>query len=234
MNYLQLCQRVARESGTIAGTLPTTVTGQSGRLLKIVGWVASAWTSIQTHRGAQWQWMRKSLPTATTLTIPGTACYTAASWNVPDLERWHTDRIDERPVSLYLHAAGVSDEGELQEVSWPDWRRKYGRGAQVPNRPIEYAISPANEMCLGPVPDAAYVVNGEYWKTPQTLAADADVPDLPSRHHELIVCRALMSLAEHDEAGDAYAAASSNFLRMMADLERDQLPVLGLGGGPLA
>jgi len=48
MNYLQLCQDTVRESGTISGdATPSTVTGQSGRLLKVVTWVAKAWQQIQ-------------------------------------------------------------------------------------------------------------------------------------------------------------------------------------------
>ena len=38
-NFLALCQKTARESGTIEGVLPSTVVGQSGRLLKVVNWV---------------------------------------------------------------------------------------------------------------------------------------------------------------------------------------------------
>jgi hypothetical protein len=56
MNYLQLCQRVAQEAG-IVGTFPTTTTGQTGELKRIVDWVAEAYTNLQNE--TNWRWLRK-------------------------------------------------------------------------------------------------------------------------------------------------------------------------------
>lgn len=51
MDYLTLCQKVARESGVVAGVQPATVTSQTGRLLKIVSWVNDAWTWVSSGVG---------------------------------------------------------------------------------------------------------------------------------------------------------------------------------------
>ena len=56
MTFLELCQRVDEESGTVAGGQPTTVTGQSGRLKTIVQWTAEAYQRIQTMRST-WLWL---------------------------------------------------------------------------------------------------------------------------------------------------------------------------------
>jgi hypothetical protein len=230
--FLELCQDVARESGTVSGSQPSSVAGQTGRLAKVVNWTAQAWTLIQNRRNG-WRWMRKEF---TGDTIASTARYTAASFNITDLARWHVDNAatGELPVSIYRQSTGAADEGSIVYVSWPVWRARYGRGAQVTNRPVEYTISPSGELCLGPVPDDAYVINGEYWKTPQVLSANADVPECPERFHDIIVYRALMLLAGHDEASTTYAEAMANYTQMLADLERDQFEQVSLGGGPLA
>jgi hypothetical protein len=227
--FLQLCQSVARDSGTVSGTQPTTVTGQTGRLGKIVQFTVQAWTSIQNARGS-WLWMRDEFP-ATALTVAGTARYTGASWNITDLGEWITEK---HGATIYAQAIGVADECEIAFVDWLTWRRFYDRGAQTNNRPTCYTISPAGEFCLGPAPDAVYVVGGEYRQTAQILAANADTPNLPSRFHDIIKWRALMLLAEFDEAPTAMATAGSNYTRMLGDLERDQLPRITIGGGPLA
>lgn len=228
--FLQLCQGVARESGTISGTLPTSVVSQSGRLLSIVKWTAEAWLRIQNMH-ASWLWMRKEFP-ATALTSSGTARYTGASWNITDLAEWI---IEPRNVSIYLNATGVSDETELTFISWDQWRITYGRGTQTNNRPINYTISPAGEFCLGPIPDAIYRLNGEYRKTPQILSANADIPECPTRFHDAIMWLAVSQLAEFDEATPvAIVSAAQKFNEFLFAMRRDQLPQVEIGSDPLA
>jgi hypothetical protein len=225
--FLELCQMVARESGTISGTLPTTVSAQTGRLNKIVNWTNLAWLDIQNTRSS-WLWMRQEFMGAA---IANTSRYTPASWDIDDLSSWITDA---GTVTLYDTSIGVSDEGELPFTPWPEWRVIYGRGTQTPNRPVTYTITPANEFALGPLPDTTYTVRGEYVQVPQSLSANTDTPNCPLRFHNIVAYRALMMLAGHDEAPTTYAEAQSNFSRFMSDLERDQLPAWGSGSGPLA
>lgn len=225
--FLDLCQMVARESGTISGNLPTSVASQTGRLAKIVSWTNLAWLEIQNRR-TTWLWMRKDFSGDT---IANTQKYTAASWNVTDLSKWI---IEDGSISMYDTSIGVSDEGPLVFTPWPEYRATYLRGTQTPNRPVTFTITPANEIAFGPIPDAAYRVSGEYVQTPQTLSANADTPNLPERFHNIIAYRALMMLSGHDEAPTTYAEAQSNFNAMLFDLERDQLPSWASGTGPLA
>lgn len=226
--FLQLCQSVARDSGTVSGTQPTSVTGQTGRLAKIVQFTAEAWTSIQNRRNA-WNWMRAEF---SGVTIANTAEYTAAAWDITDLAEWITD---DGSITLHDQAAGVADEGEIEVIGWDRYRRLYGRGSQTAARPIACAVKPGNgAFLLGPAPDGLYVVRGEYRTAPQVLAANGDTPNLPLRFHDIIKWRALQLLAEFDEAPTAMATAGMNFARLLGDLERDQLPMISIGGGPLA
>lgn len=194
MNYLQLCQDVSRESGTVSGdTTPTTTTGQSGRLLKIVNWTAKAWLAIQNLHD-DWLWMRSEFTGAI---VVGTMRYTDATLGITRWGRWITD---DHSVTLYTTSLGVADEGELLFIDWTTWRQRYGRGAQTPNRPIEYSVSPLGELCVGPTPDVPYVIRGEFQKSAQALAANADIPELPDTNlHSVIVWRALLLLAQFDE-----------------------------------
>lgn len=232
MNYLQICQKTARDSGTISGTAPSSVTSQSGRLLKVVNFVNDAWQDIQNARNA-WLWLRAEFSKDT---IAGTARYTATAWGLARFADWIVDhRVSGRyPTSIYLKATGVADEGAISLIGWDDWKAKYGRGSQTNGRPTQYAVSPAMELCLGSVPDAVYVVNGEYRKGNQTLSANADTPEMPDRFHELIVRRALELLAGHDERPIAFADSKVKASEMYFALERDQLPGIAAGREPLA
>ena len=215
--FLAISQKVTRESGTVAGVLPSAVTGQTGRLLKIVNWVIDAWNEIQNDEST-WLWMRKEFSQET---IADTFRYTPASWNLTDFSRWVIDPLS---VSMYLKATGVSDEGEVNFLRWDEWRTKYGRGTQDANRPIEYTITPLNEFALGPKADKVYTVSGEYYAGNQTLAADGDVPNCPARFHDVIVWKALMKLAATDEGPEQLAHAESLYRPLRFALERDQLP----------
>ncbi len=230
--FLELCQDVARESGTISGTNPAAVTGQTGRLLKVVEWTAQAWVDIQNLH-ADWRWLQKTFSGDTT---SGAAQYTSASWSISRLRDWARDDFETgyQPHTIYLTATGVSDEAALREISWHQWRTRYGRGAQTNNKPSEYAISPAGEFSLGPIPDDAYTVQGEYRQAATTLSEGGDSPNMPLEFHDIIVWRALMLLADFDEAVGQKVTAEGKYMTMMEALRRDQLPIVSLGGGPLA
>ncbi len=226
--FLDLCQSVARDSGTVSGAQPVSVSGQSGRLAKIVQFTAEAWTDIQNSRSA-WAWMRKEFAG---VTIAGTAEYTPAAWNIVDLAAWI---VEGGSVTLYDQAVGPADEHEITPINWDRYRRMYGRGAQIAQRPAACAVKPSNgALLLGPAPDGVYVVRGEYRAAPQVLTSNADVPAIPLRFHDAIKWRALQLLAEHDEAPTAIATAAANFRRVLGELERDQLPQITIAGGPLA
>ena len=81
---------------------------------------------------------------------------------------------------------------------------------------------------IGPAPDVAYKVAGEYIRNAQVLAASADIPRLPVQHHAVITYRALMYLAEFDEAKDAYQLAMVHYTPIWDSLIADQLPTMTL------
>ncbi|MEQ9131100.1 MAG: hypothetical protein RJQ08_13670 [Salinisphaeraceae bacterium] len=226
MKFLDLVQMAARESGTVSGNQPSTVVNQTGRLGKFVNWTQTAWTAIQNRRNA-WRWMQAEFEDDTTA---GSARYTSSSWN---LDRWGEWLYGGDLVTLYKVSEGVSDEGVILYLPWHDYRRTYDRGVQNQDRPLHYAISPDGEFCLGPKPDATYRVRGMYRKSPQALAANDDVPEMPARFHEAIAWHALMLMAEHDEAELHIQTANRRFYDIIGTLERDQLPQTIIGG-PLA
>lgn len=223
--FLQLCQQTARDSGTVSGVQPTTVVSQTGWLGTIVAAVSNAWVDIQNDRNA-WAWMRKEF---TGGLLADTAEYTPASFGLTDHAEWIDD---EGCVTIYLTATGVSDENALSRIDWADWRKRYDRGSQTSARPAHYAVRPRDgALCFGPTPDAAYTVRGEYRSTPQVLAVNADIPEMPERFHDAIKYRALMLLGQHDEAPAAVNYPANEFRRVMGDLMRDQLPRVRIGVG---
>lgn len=220
MNYLQLAQRVNRESGTASGdSSPSTVVSQTGRLLKICDMTATAYQELQSAY-ADWLWLRAQFSGNTTA---NTSRYTPASFNLTRHSRWITTP---RTTTIYLTATGVSDEGNLDYLTYDQWRQLYDWGTQTPNRPRHYAVSPTQEFCLGPVPDATYTVRGEYQKSAQVLAANADIPEMPADYHMLIVWNALLHLSEFDEGGAPQMRAQRLRSDLWRQLTREQRPTI--------
>lgn len=218
--FLELCQKVARDSGTISGALPQTVTGAEGRLGKVVYWTAEAWRRIQNQH-ASWLWMVGEFEQPL---LVSTARYTPAALSVDRHAAWITKP---EAVSVYRTKA---DEGYITHIPFADWRRTFDIGAQHTGRPGYFSVSPAGELCVGPAPDQAYTIRGLYRKGPQELVNDDDVPEMPERFHDLIAYGGLLLLAEHDEAQLHIGVAMARHRGLMSMLRRDQLPMVHIGG----
>lgn len=232
MDFLTLCQKTAFESGVVSGTQPTTVTGQTGLLGKIVGWVADAWTWIQGEE-TTWRWMRADWEGELSV---GEARYTADSFDIDDFGAWITDdvRVNYKPTTIYLTATGVSDEVPLKEIEFVLWEERYNRGTVENGRPLEYAISDDNEICFGPPPDAAYTVRGKCRLGAVTLTNNTDEPACPARFHMAIVWEANRRLALHDESWNVAQSHEMKRDGAMAGLRLDQLPRRRIRPGKLA
>lgn len=223
MTFLELCQAVARESGTISGVRPTTTVGQTGREAKIVAWVQESWRRIQTSRRG-WLWRRGEF-TASIGT--GSQRYTATGLAITDWKRWITDADS---LTVYLTSTGVSDEGSVPYIDFDRYRAMYERGDRGDgSRPVHWSISPSGELCF-PKLDATYTVRGLYDKALQALSEDADEPDMPEDYHDIIVWDALSLLAEHDEGETHIVINRGRRDQMFKDLCADQLPRVSLAG----
>lgn len=229
---LQLCQKLARESGSVSGgaTQPLSVTGQSGRLAKLVAWIADAWVDIQEDR-KDWTFLQKKFTSAL---IISNIEYMAVSFGLTDLGGW---RDGNRDFSLYDPAVGAGDESFLKRLDYDDFYALYFVGTQTAARPCHYAIAPDNALCIGPKPDKAYVFNGRYRRAAQVLAANGDVPICPEQH-DIILWRAMKKLHASDEAPTSFQFDDLEYNRRWASFVRAYTPRIGntagVAGSPLA
>lgn len=227
--FLDLARRVASDSGTVdSGVLPATVTGQTGRLAKIVRWTNDAWRDIQNAHTA-WRWMQGEF---TGSTVAAQVRYDAVTdFSLPRFAEWiYTNYGGEDRLSIYDPAVGVSSEGMLSFWEWDRFYAVKTRGTVQTGKPTVFSIDPANMLCLSPTPDKAYTVRGLYQKTPQDLTADTDVPEMPARFHTMIAEAALMRLGTHDEAVTQLPLWQLRKLTEFSQLESSQLPRLRLAG----
>jgi hypothetical protein len=234
--FLQLCARAATRGSL--GVAPAAVTGQVGRQAKICDWVVLAWETIQ-NMYSEWSFLHGEV-SAVALTISDMS-YTATDLGISTrFGGWKGDRAHPtlglyQPWTIYDNSIGVDDETALYEVTYEQWRFSYDRGSHDASRPIVYAMAPDQSIRFGPKPDLAYRVRGEYSKAPQTLAANGDIPDMPSQFHDIIAWKAILLAAEHDEAVPSLQLVEREYLRLLNDLQRACLPpVTAFATSPIA
>lgn len=220
--FLELSQKTAGDSGTTEPgySLPTTVVGQTGKLENVVRWVQDAWRRLQNER-ADWLWMQAEF---TGTLSSGTHTYAAGALGDATLASRFADWIRPDKFSVYLTSAGAADERGLYLLPWECFYERRTRGTIESGYPSEMAVDPSGALRFSPTPDAAYTVRGRYRKTPQELAADADVPELPARFHDLIWLGALLRLAADEESYGQLGVWREDYGALKSDLLRDQTP----------
>lgn len=187
---------------------------------RIVGYTAEAWKKIQGLH-TDWSFMRGDA--SFTLT-PAVQSYSLATLratipllDVPDLDecRW-TDRT-----------------GSLRKVDWSTWTHCNYDLLTTTGKPQLVTENPARALLFYPIPTAANVFTMKYRRTPQVLAADADVPICPDRHQEVIAYRALMLWAAFDQDGTLLKTSTDEYEERLSAMERECRPTVSFGGARL-
>lgn len=220
MNYLELVQRLHRESGR-STEAPTSVTGANERAARLFDWVADAWRNLQAER--DWKWMRATLDVALTV---GQQTYTGTELGAARFGRW---RLDDETYNPYLYISGSTNSlWRLGYYQLDEFRSMYVYRTWGNSTPVGWTFDESNNLLVGPPPALAYKLRQEYWMEPSDLAADTDTPDMPSRFHMLLVWRALQEVAKFDAAPEVLARAEKNHADMKHRLLLDQarLPYL--------
>lgn len=227
--FLELCQEVARESGTMTGGASSigSVVNQTGRAGNIVKWTANAWRAIQTLRPT-WKWMTGQFEAALTIGQQG---YTGAQLSLDRHAAFVADNKMKR-VTLYDPANGYSGEGYLAVVPYANFYPVYQVGANrsATGKPQVATIADDGQIMLWPTPDKAYMLRGWRRLKPQVLVANTDVPECPEEFHDIIQWRALMFLGQYDEAVTQFPFWNVEFRRLLNSLEQNQLPMMELPG----
>lgn len=228
MNWLQLAQAVKRESGLgMESTIVSYATAQNDNA-RFFQWAQWAARDLTLQR-EDWRWRRGSATLASTTNQTNTA----TDFGLTDFASWKAQTKEYRP-SAYRVSDGVSTERELTFMSYELFRKNFILGAQVPGTVQCWSISPADELLLGPTPDAAHFVRADYTKTYVEMTGDTSTPAMPERFHMLIVWRALMEYGGFDAAGEVYQRAERNYTLGWPQLAKAQLEQPSLNARSLA
>jgi len=217
MTYLELCVR-AREEAGITGSGPTSVTGQTGQLLRLVNWVQQAWVEIQLMR-PNWNFMHSEFSFNT---VVDQRDYLAADHSINDMKLW-----DENSFIAHETAEGESTQFPLIYLKYATWRDTYrvGMNVRTSDKPVYITVLPTNKIRFEPAPDKVYTIEGDYKRSTQYITADADeLTNFPDDFHMLIVWQALKYYGHYENAPEVLEEAEVNFDNLLFRLEIEQLP----------
>lgn len=225
LSFLQIVQRLQRESSTSGAAIATTV-GQTGDIKRLVDWASTAWMDIQNDR-TDWMFLRQPM---SFLTTAGKQSYAQTDIGVVSFGNFKRDSFRQYSTTL-----GFGSEQRLAFLPYDSFRDLYLYGTQrtATTMPVTFTIDPQKNFLLGPSPDGIYNVNGEVYALPTEMALDADRPAMPAQYHMAIVWRALMYYGQFEAAPEAYSHGQNEYMRLMNRLYGDQLPMMTFGA-PLA
>jgi len=232
---LSLVNLARSEAGIAGGDLATVQGALSTESNRFKTWVVNAWNEIQTEH-PDWEFMRFGNEFTT---VANQAGYTPQQAKATDdgtttgtaiLGNWKRD-------SFRVSTAGnnYDDEMLMGFLPWNQYRNlyQYGNMRSQRSRPVVFSIDPQKNLYFGIVPNGAYTIVYEYFRTPITLSADSDTPAMPERFHNLIAYKALRAYGIFMAAPEVIGRAEDQIFRFSAQLSSDQLPVV-TSGPPLA
>ena len=229
MNYLALVNRARVECGVGGASTPlTTAQNLTGESARIAAWVNSAWMDIQTAKD-DWEFMRFGFQFNTTAQVQIYKS-TDAAVALPLFSNWKRDSF--RCSTL---GQAYKDEQLMNYMDYNTFRNlyQYGNMRTTYARPVVVSVTPEKYLGFGSIPDAAYVIVGEYYTTPVPMSADADTPLLFDRFHMMIVYRAMTFYGSYEAAAEVVDRGTKEFTRLMNRLDIDGLPTI-TSGPPLA
>lgn len=214
MNYLQLCQQ-ANLYGGFQGTISSV--DSSGYQALLVDAVRKAWAEIQKER-SDWDFMYAGVD------IPLTA---AATVYTPEMIFGST--VAE--VGTWDHDLMIYNYNKLKYIPYKEFLLKEDNNT---GEPSYFTENTSDQSLIFNSVDTDYTVTAQYTKTPQLLTNNTDVPQMPPKHHQIIVYAAVLELAAYVSSAEVYQKNQINYSKAMGQLMRDHCPARKIRQRPAA
>lgn len=214
--FLQLVQRLWQESGRL-GAGPTAVTALVGDQARAANRIKDAWAELQDEDHKLWRWMRA---TTTQPLVVDQSQYTPTELTIDaTFGKWWPESLYYQPE--VLDAADVV-LCHLQWLPYDEFRRTHLSQPQS-GFPVSWSIAPNDDLLIGPAPsDTGLQLRIDYKTKPTELVNATDEPNMPARHHLLLVWMALEQFGVADESVPEKLRAAANRMRARDRLLTDQ------------
>lgn len=206
MTFLEIAQKVARESG-ITTNGPTSVIGQQGSIGKVIYWVLDAVLDvINESEFFSFMWAQ-----VTSTTVIGQDKYTLADLGAADLK------------SMDVMKTG---ENILYSVPWETWKTINRNYSRAPQAPYEYTITPDRQVILFPTPNEELTITLDYYRKAVLPVESTDELIIPVDCQQIVVQKALMYYSVHEDDVGRYQQTQVEYEKWLGLLVRDYTPTV--------
>lgn len=224
---IELARRLKAESGR-SGIGPATASGAVGEDLQLINAVRDAWVELELEP-RNWAWMRKMKVSPLTASV---LAHSPVSLGITDLGTFISPREDYCPTAFLT--SDPTQEWDLTHLDYESFRRKFLIGVPDEGAPQFWSVAPSGYLLVGPASNGGYSVRIDYIREPLRLVNDSDEPAMPSRFHELLIWRALLSVGAFDAAPEQYGRARDKADDLFDKLATAQGEQITITARPLA
>jgi hypothetical protein len=213
--YLQMVSDMIMETGLNGGNAPSSVVGATGDAAKVVYWIKTADMQVQRER-IDWDflWARED------------AELTPDSAVVPSPSDRNSDSSDLTTHTVLVNSiakdrlAIIDTNGQShfpEFLNWNEFSVLYGyETQQASDYPSYWTIRPDRVILLsGPIETSGLTCRYEYWRKPIEMRLDADTSRIPDDFQRIIILRAKILYAEHEDAPEVDVGATADYTMML-------------------
>ena len=210
MTFLEMVRTVRLLSG-MQGTGPASTVDATGVEEVIVRMVRDAYVDIQNIR-EEWDWLNKK---GSFVTQIGQSDYTLL-----DIFMSANPLFKKYDLSSFRIINSDGQKRVLTNVDREALQLRYMNDTST-KLPALFAVEESDRsLILKPIADAVYTVDFRYWRSPEILTTDTQIPLLPVSYHLLIVYKGLEKLAVYLSAPELFTQYSTETVRMQGEIMR--------------
>lgn len=206
--FLKLVQDLHRETGA-AGAKPVSVVNQVGEADRLVGWIQEADIYVQSL-WTDWKFLWSQWTTGNVTTASVNSLMKPTDHNFWDFE------------SFKIIEPSSTDQNPIDVIEYHEVRGTILDTSEA--NPARIIIMPDDNLQFEPVPDGAYTILADYYAKPTLMAANTDVSSIPEEFHQVILGRAMILYANHENAPEVKDQGNEIYVEQLARLENKQLP----------
>lgn len=205
--YLELCRKVDTLMGTQGIISSVNATGYQSVLCK---YVSNSWNNIQTLR-KDWNFLRSK--------VEITLYNGQIDYTVLDIFGTLVDPVGEWIIDKFI----LSDNSVMTYIPYDKWITMKIPSASSPKY---FTINPSSVgyITISPV-DSTYGVSAHFFRKPQELLSNEDIPICPSEYHDAITFTALADLAIFLGNSEIASSAIVRSDILVGNLMRSENPV---------
>jgi hypothetical protein len=186
MTYLEICQRVhrlAQVQGQFGSVIDVGINSEIAQI------VSDCWVDIQKYR-ADWLFMWKEL--VFFVEVGRNSYDMAYLFPTPGSNDLGYFKLVDYRTSMYAQDPDDLKKKPVMFIEYEMFRHHFRNREAGEGCPGWWTYHPASyEISLQGTPDKIYSISADYYRTPQVLGANVDVPHILSKWHDLIVYKAL-------------------------------------------